>query len=357
MRFTLLFVGLAAGVLEPPRVGAHTENSQGFSTIRVEASHVSYELVLDYFELARVVRLGASRDAPPSALRDALHRHGEDLRAYLEERLQVSLDGVGCPVRVARRDVERRVDRDYARLGLEFSCPGGHSGVVVVKYDLLFDDSDSSHRNLVSYEVQGRQEQFVFTAAERELRLGRGSLLGQARRFVGLGVHHILGGYDHVLFVVALLLCTTGLVGVFQVLSLFTLAHSLTLAAAFLGIAQFPSAVVEPLIALSIAYVAVESLLPGAARFRYAVVFGFGLVHGMGFAGALQITGAHGWGLAVPLLSFNLGIEAGQGLLVLLVFPLLALVRRLRWSPVVHGVAQAAISVFGLFWYFERLMS
>ena len=226
-----------------------------------------------------------------------------------------------------------------------------------MKYHLLFDDSDPSHRNLVTYEAEGRQGQFVFTAAQRELSLGRGSLPGQLLRFVELGLHHILSGYDHVLFVIALLLGTTSLLGVFRVLSLFTLAHSVTLAAAILGIARFPGRIVEPLIALSIAYVAVESLLPAASRFRAPVVFGFGLVHGMGFAGALQITGAQGWGLAVPLLSFNLGIELGQALIVLLVFPLLALVRKLPSSRLVHGLVQVAISVFGLVWYFERLTS
>jgi hypothetical protein len=345
----------AACALAAAGVDAHTENSQGFSTIRVEASRVSYDLVLDYFELARVVQLGAARDAPPAALRDALGRHRDDLQAYLGDRLRVSLDGVGCPGRATETAVERRLERDYARIRLDFSCPGTHAGAMRVRYDILFDDSDGSHRNVVGYEAEGGGGQFVFTATQRELALGRGSAAGRIVRFVELGIHHILGGYDHVLFVVALLLSTASLFGIFTVLSLFTLAHSLTLAAALLGIAQFNPRIVEPLIALSIAYVAAENLLPGRSRFRLPVVFGFGLMHGMGFAGALQITGVQSWGLALPLLSFNLGIEVGQGLLVLLVFPLLMLLRRLSCSRLLHGLAQGAISACGLFWYFERL--
>jgi hydrogenase/urease accessory protein HupE len=352
----LLLLSAVCALLAAP-AGAHTENGDGYSTIRVEASRVSYDLFLDYFEFARVVRLGAARGAPPSALREALGRRREELEAHLGTRLVVSLDGVGCEPRVTGTDVERRLDRDYAHVRLEFSCPGAHPGGVRVRYGLLFDDSDPSHRNLVTYEAEGRHAQFVFTSSQRELRLGEGSATGQALRFVELGIHHILSGYDHVLFVVALLLGTTSLLGVLRVLSVFTLAHSITLAGALLGVARFPPGVVEPLIALSIAYVAVESFSPAASRWRLPVVFGFGLVHGMGFAGALQITGAKGWGLAAPLLSFNLGIELGQGLLVLLVFPLLMLVRRLSWSRLAHGLAQGAIAAFGLLWYFQRLTS
>lgn len=351
-----LLVSAACALVASP-AGAHTENSDGYSTIRVEASRISYDLFLDTIELARVVRLGVGRGAAPSDLRRALSRNVEEIQAYLEKRLQVSIDGVACPARVASANVERRLDRDYAHLGLELSCPGTRPGGVLVKYALLFDDSDSSHRNLVHYEADGTHGQFVFTATQRELRLGRGTPANEALRFVELGLRHILGGYDHVLFVVALLLGTTSLLGVLRVLSLFTLAHSMTLAAALLGIARFPASIVEPLIALSIAYVAAESLLPARSRFRSLVVFGFGLVHGMGFAGAIQMTGARGWAVAVPLLSFNFGIELGQALIVLLAFPLLLMVRRLSWSRLAHGMAQCCISSFGLVWYFERLFS
>jgi hypothetical protein len=86
-------------------------------------------------------------------------------------------------------------------------------------------------------------------------------------------------------------------------------------------------------------------------------VFGFGLVHGMGFAGALQLTGLHGAGLALPLVSFNVGIELGQCLVVLAVFPLLRWVRRFEWSRLAHGVGHGAISAVGLAWYAQRLFS
>jgi hypothetical protein len=353
----LLLCWSATGMLVAFPANAHTENSDGFSTIRIGAGRVSYDLLLDYFELGRLVKFGVGRSAPSSDLRYALERHREELEAYIGRRLQVSIDGVSCPVHLANMALERRFDRDYARLGLEFSCPGSHSGGARVKYDLFFDDSDSSHRNLVSHDADGGQEPFVFTAVQRELKIGRGTLSGQALRFLELGFGHILTGYDHILFVIALLLGTSGLASVMGSLSAFTLAHSVTLATAILGIAQFSPTIVEPLIALSIAYVAAENLQGSASHFRLPVVFGFGLVHGMGFSDALQITGTQGWNLAVPLVSFNLGIELGQALIVLLILPLLWVLRKFSWSSLVHHLAHGSISLFGLGWYFLRLMS
>jgi hydrogenase/urease accessory protein HupE len=338
-------------------VHAHTENSDGYSTIRIETTRVSYDLSLDYFELARVVRLGVPRGAPAAVYRTALTIHREELERYLAVGLTVSLDGVSCTGEVAATDVERRLERDYARIRLLYSCPGTQSGAMAVRYGLLFDDSDPSHRNLVHYQAEGEQGQFVFTTAERELSIGRGNVPGQALRFVELGFEHILSGYDHVLFVIVLLLGASRLIDVIRVLSVFTLAHSVTLAATLTGLARFPAEIVEPLIALSIAYVAVENLHPAATRCRLPVVFGFGLVHGMGFGAALQFTGAQQVGLAVPLLSFNLGIELGQALIAALVFPTLLLIRSRSWSRLAHGLVQGTISAFGLVWYFARLMS
>lgn len=343
--------------LLPARAGAHTENGQGYSTIRIEPSGVVYDLYLDYFELARVVRLGATRDAPRDALKRALDQSRPELDAYLSERLRVSVDGANCPGQITATDVGPRLDREHARIALQFPCRGASSGRLAVRYLLFFDDNEEAHRNLATFEAQGNSGQFVFTTAERELTLGQGTFPGQFRRFVELGVRHILAGYDHLLFVLALLLGATTLASVFGILSLFTLAHSVTLAAAVLGVLRVPPEIVEPLIALSIAFVAVESVFGLSPRIRPAIVFAFGLVHGMGFASALQITGAQGWDIAPPLLFFNLGIELGQAVIAVAIFCLLRRVRDWRWSYQARGLAQVAISVFGLVLYFGRLMS
>jgi hypothetical protein len=349
-----LLAGLI-GALLPAQVLAHTENGEGFSRIRARGGQLSYELTLDYFELARVVRIRARRGASAAELRLELGRSRAELEAYLGARLRVSLDALACSGQLAALDVERRLERDYARLQLEYSCPGARAGGLAVQYGLLFDDSDSAHRNLARFESEDGAGQHVFTATERELRLGSTSLPGQLLRFAQLGTEHIAGGYDHLLFLAALLLGTASLAAVLQVLSVFTLAHSATLAAAVLGFARVSPAIVEPLIALSIAYVALDPAQSTAPRSRLGAVFGFGLVHGMGFAGSLELSGARGWHTALPLLSFNLGIELGQAALALLGFAALRQLRRHSWSSAAQGAAQLAILGVGLIWYFERL--
>jgi hydrogenase/urease accessory protein HupE len=131
--------------------------------------------------------------------------------------------------------------------------------------------------------------------------------------FVRLGVEHILTGYDHLLFLFALLAGAANFWRVLGIASMFTLAHSITLSLAVLGLVHAPAAVVEPLIAVSIIWVAVENML-GAGRLwrRFAVAFVFGLVHGLGFADALSPLALTGWPLVSALAGFNLGVELAR---------------------------------------------
>ena len=147
--------------------------------------------------------------------------------------------------------------------------------------------------------------------------------LDLARQFFGLGLEHILGGYDHLLFLAGLLLGVQGLRGVLMTATAFTIGHSLTLVSAVLGIVSLPSALVEPLIAASIAYVGVENLISTNTSSRWRTALAFGLIHGFGFAGALQELGVGSGGVrtVVPLGFFNLGVEAGQVAVALIVLP------------------------------------
>jgi HupE / UreJ protein len=131
--------------------------------------------------------------------------------------------------------------------------------------------------------------------------------------FVRMGVLHILTGYDHLLFLLALIAGAGGFWSVVAIASMFTLAHSVTLSLAVLGLVDAPASVVEPLIALSIVWVAGENLVGGGTTGRRcALTFGFGLVHGLGFADALAPLALRGWGLVRALGGFNLGVELEQ---------------------------------------------
>lgn len=177
--------------------------------------------------------------------------------------------------------------------------------------------------------------------------------------FLRLGVEHILKGYDHLLFLLGLLVACRRFKTMALVITCFTLAHSVTLALAALDLVSLSPRVVEPLIAASIVFVGIENLLrQDEPRWRWALTLAFGLVHGFGFAGVLKEAGlgSTGASLVVPLFSFNLGVELGQFAVAAIVLPLLW---RLRRWPTFERHGQFFISVFvvlaGSYWLLERL--
>jgi len=177
--------------------------------------------------------------------------------------------------------------------------------------------------------------------------------------FLTLGVKHILTGYDHLLFLFGLLVVARGFLSSLSIITSFTIAHSITLAAATFNLAQIPSRIVEPLIAASIVYVGVENLLRGdIPTARRLVTFGFGLIHGFGFASVLREMGigAGNGGVALPLFCFNVGVELGQIMVAAVALPIIWKLRanRLfiaRWVP----ACSAAVVLLGSFWFVERV--
>ena len=350
-RFALLTGALfLLALLGTAPATAHVIASTGYSSISQTGEQVSYRLSLEYAILARAVGLG------PDATDDALDAGGAALQAYLDERVVVYVGGAACEQRLRGSTTGTRDATPYAELDLLFDCPGS-AGAFEVHYSVFAEDEAvvDDHTNIAEYRLGEDSGRFVFDRSRHHLVAGEDSLLGAGRQFGVMGVEHILLGLDHVLFVVALMLGAAGLHGLLKVISMFTLAHSVTLIATLVGGVAVPAAIVEPLIALSIAFVALENLL-GASDRRLPVVFGFGLLHGLGFAGSLRITDDVSPDLVVSLLSFNAGIEAGQAMLLLAVFPLVQLVRRTRYSVPVLRVATGVVAAFGLFWFVERFL-
>lgn len=183
-----------------------------------------------------------------------------------------------------------------------------------------------------------------------------------ARTYFVTGVQHILSGYDHLLFVVALVLLINGFFAVVKAITAFTIAHSITLVGTTLGVIGLPQRPVEAVIALSIMFLAVEIVKrrPGkprlSERLPWAVAFVFGLLHGFGFAGALKEIGLPESDIAVALLTFNLGVEAGQLAIVLATLAAFAVVARYANRAVPHIVKAAsyAIGITASFWFIER---
>lgn len=196
-----------------------------------------------------------------------------------------------------------------------------------------------------------------------ELSAGSGSLARTAWRYLVLGFEHILIGYDHLLFVLGLLLLVQGWRKLLWTITSFTLAHSLTLGLSVFGFLRLGSEVVEPLVALSIVFVGYEIVLARrgvstlALRWPWLVSFGFGLIHGLGFAGALEQLGLDNDSIPVALLFFNLGVEAGQLLFVGICLILGACARSIRLSlPSRAAWAPAyAIGITSAYWFLARV--
>lgn len=176
-------------------------------------------------------------------------------------------------------------------------------------------------------------------------------------RFLALGIEHIFTGYDHLAFLLAVLLTGGSLLSNARIITSFTIAHSLTLALATFSIITLPPTIVEPLIAVSIVFVGIENLVRRRVAARWLVTFGFGLIHGLGFASILKELGigALGTKAAIPLLSFNLGVELAQVSIAALILPLIWRLQRrptfmLKYAPALSLL----ITLAGIYWLLAR---
>lgn len=206
-----------------------------------------------------------------------------------------------------------------------------------------------------------RRTDVLREAATVELRQGRleRSGWGLAWDFLLLGMHHIFIGFDHIAFLLALLLGATRMGEMVKIVTSFTVAHSLTLLLAAKDVVRLPAQLTEALIAASIVYVAVENYLVKDAKHRWVLTFGFGLVHGLGFSEVLREYLSGAGNLLVPVVAFNAGVELGQIAILLVAFPLLALVRRSgeKRARAVAWAGSAVVLLFGLGWLVERVFS
>lgn len=178
-------------------------------------------------------------------------------------------------------------------------------------------------------------------------------------RFLVLGIEHIFTGYDHLAFLLAVLLTGGSLLINARIITSFTIAHSLTLALATFGVVTLPASIVEPLIAASIVFVGIENLVRRQLARRWLVTFGFGLIHGLGFAQILRELGIATMGVqgAIPLLSFNLGVELAQLSIAALILPLIWRLQRRPTFMLKHVPALSLLlTLAGIYWLLTRTL-
>jgi hydrogenase/urease accessory protein HupE len=345
---------LAAQLAALPGLRAH---DPGLSSIELELRRpgVRARLTLARADAALVAAGSEGGTAAGEAWEVAERR---DAGVLARELLEVEIDG--APALGAAR-----VRADAGNVELRVDYPGSPSTRLSIR-SRVFARLPRGHRQYLSLrDASGRvvADQLLEAGAERfttTLDGARQTGATPATRFLALGVEHIVTGWDHLVFLLGVLLAGTGARMLLRIVTSFTIAHSVTLGLGAAGILAPPPRLVESAIALSIVYVGLENIFSRNLERRWLLTFVFGLVHGFGFAAALRDLGfdSDPGGIATALLSFNLGVELGQLAVAMLFLPAVWRFRErpafsVRWAPACSGV----ISLAGLYWFVERMTS
>ena len=293
---------------------------------------------------------GVDRDGDKRVTHAEFDPEAERIYAALDEHYK--LDSSGPPVRRTREKVEL-FDEHVLTVVEQFTFPQDVLAVQVTS--TLPDILGSTHIHLVSVYLGGRIQENILDTRNRSAFFTQtsGSNFQTFRRFVWLGIQHIATGYDHLSFLVGLLVATASLKSLVKTITSFTVAHSVTLGLATFSIVVLPSRFTESAIALSIVYVAVENLIRNRTLERYRITFLFGLVHGFGFSNVLREMQLPRANLALSLFSFNLGVEIGQVVFVVLLFPAIEDLVKAGWAKL-RPTLSAAIALLATYWFIQR---
>ena len=348
MKRVVVLAGCAlVAALLATRVAAHV-TATGLATIAVDGTAVHYRLTLVASELPGEAAALLTRAA------NGARGEVERIAAALRSSIAIRVAGETCrPGRILIRGSE--IGEPKIVLDYTLHCASS-PGVLDLQEDwtsLL----GPHYRTIASIQDAGGGSEYVLGEDSRRASVDFGV---RARNgvldFVRLGVEHIVTGYDHLLFLTALLIGASNLWRVLGIVTAFTVAHSITLSLAVLGVVHAPAGIVEPLIAASIVWVAVGNIFGESRPWdRFAVTFLFGLVHGLGFADALSRLDLSGWSLVRALVGFNSGVEIGQALVVAAILPLLLYIRRQSIAPQFVRFASAPVATIGAYWLIERV--
>ena len=375
LRWLLALWAVLSLLLAGAAVQAH-KPSDSYLRLAVDGAALTgrWDIALRDLDLA----LGLNADGDGRITWGELRSRHADIAALAQAHLVLRADGQPCSLAVGPQQVDTHTDGAYSVLPLTATCPRAPA-VLDIGYS-LFADLDPQHRGLLSLAANGATRAAILgpQAPQQAFALARVNRWRQFIDYAADGVWHIWIGFDHILFLLSLLLPAVGAwavrgtgrhplrwepvprlgVAVWEVLRIvtaFTLAHSITLSLATLGWVALPSRLVEATIAASVVLAALNNVWPFFQGRRWMVAFAFGLVHGFGFASVLADLGLPRDALALALVGFNLGVEAGQLAIVAAFLPLaFALRRSLFYRRVVLWGGSLAIAALAAAWFVER---
>lgn len=323
---------------------------------------------------------------------DEIRARHAAIAAYALQRLQIASDRGACPLQAVEQLIDKHTDGAYNVLRFRADCPEGAAPASVTIGYTLFADLDPQHKGLLKLASDGNTQTAIFDpdSPRQTISLATPDRLAQFGAYVKHGVWHIWIGYDHILFLLSLLLpavllkspndtdrlnptaesrgrilrvrpqtlhpgLNAAFIDVFKVVTAFTLAHSITLSLASLSLVSPPSRWVESAIAASVILAALNNLLPLFRGKRPVAAFAFGLIHGFGFASVLRDLGLPQGSLLASLLGFNVGVEIGQLAIVAAFLPLAWLLRKTWFYRQVLTVGSLAIALVACVWLVERV--
>jgi hydrogenase/urease accessory protein HupE len=343
-------------------VHAHN-SSKGLTAVRIESleTNLNVTLAIAFFDVEVLHRL--DKNGNGEIAKEEVTATLAELKSTAEKELQISFNGKLLTPTEAKASLQE----SNFEVALKFPPVG--NGMLKVRSPFI-SRLTPDHQQIISLIDPKTGERLVEQtilppSPECEFAISGKTAVAttepaQSRfiTFLKHGVKHILGGYDHLLFLFALLILCEKFWGVVKIITCFTIAHSISLALSTFNIASIPSNVVEPMIAITIIYVGLENMFKlKTIEWRWLVTFVFGLIHGFAFANELREKGlGEGTQIVVPLFAFNVGVEIGQICIAALVLPILWQLHKIpsfapRWVP----AASAAVVIMGGYWFVQRV--
>lgn len=342
MMVRTVLAGVIALALAVGTALAHLGGTTGHATVSVDGQSVRYALTL-----------------PAEGLGDAT-RDLREFAAAVARHVAIEADGAACSG-VPAETRPPSAGRPSMEVVVLYACAAAmHTLSIRDGIDAVLGPD---HHTIAEIQWPGGARQVVFEKGSRQVSVALSGdaapgqqTAGTFLSYLGLGVEHIIGGIDHLLFLVALLALATSLWQTVKIVTAFTVAHSITLSLAALDLVHVPSSIVEPLIAASIVWVAIENLVaPGGMGRRWLIAGAFGLVHGLGFASVLGELELPREALVRALIAFNLGVEIGQLAFVVVVLPGLIWLSRPARLPRLPQVLSVIVAAIGAIWFLQRI--
>jgi hydrogenase/urease accessory protein HupE len=385
-KLLILAILFILSTLFPSLAHAHAY-SASYTDIKMDPEKTEFVFSIDTLSIIELIE-DIDKNKNNELEKSEMKAENHELEELVHHHLTLDLNNRQQEPTLEKMVLEKKEDKKFLTYYLTF--PAFSAGDTLSLNDGLYvNDPATNYVNLISFEFAGTTGQAILQGKERTWTI----LLTEAQEeqpqdgqtaqpdrsseqenqsevapseetsssgwfsFFKLGMLHILTGYDHLLFLLALLLRKQTFKQYTAIITSFTIAHSITISLAVLGIITLPSRFVEAVIAFSIVYVALENIFRKEINHRWGVTFLFGLIHGLGFANILKEMNIPKADLAVALVNFNIGIEVVQLALVLLVLPLLTYMFKLKSSGLIIKAGSIIVAALGAFWLIERLFT